>query len=230
VHILNGDIVSAEPHIKITVRDENKFLKLDDTSAITVFLKRPNATDYERIYFVESNTYKLLFTPANDPNTNVCYIDWYAKFNKDGVYELRVQARDRSNNLSGINDYTIKFEIIQKPAITYLTNWPNPFSTQTHFVFTLTGSKVPEYFTIQIMTISGKIVKEISREELGPLHIGRNITSYTWDGRDMYGNLLANGVYLYRVITQLNGESIEHIQTDLDQYFTKGFGKMVIIR
>jgi len=80
------------------------------------------------------------------------------------------------------------------------------------------------------MTISGKIVKEISREELGPLHIGRNITSYTWDGRDMYGNLLANGVYLYRAITQLNGESIEHIQTDLDQYFTKGFGKMVIIR
>ena len=64
----------------------------------------------------------MLFTPANDPNTNVCYIDWYAKFNEDGVYELRVQARDRSNNLSGSTDYTIKFEIIQKPAITYLTN------------------------------------------------------------------------------------------------------------
>ncbi|HHW59800.1 MAG: C25 family cysteine peptidase [Bacteroidales bacterium] len=230
IHILNGDIVSAEPHIKITVRDENKFLILDDTSAVTIFLKKPNASEYERIYFVKSNTYQLIFTPSSDANSNVCYIDWYAKFEVDGIYELQIQAHDRSGNPSGIIDYKIKFEIIQKPAITYLTNWPNPFSTKTHFVFTITGSHIPEYFTIQIMTISGKIVKEITREELGHIHIGRNITSYTWDGRDMYGNLLANGVYFYRVVTRLHGDPIEHIQTELDQYITKGFGKMVIIR
>ena len=79
------------------------------------------------------------------------------------------------------------------------------------------------------MTITGKIVKEITEQELGPLHIGRNITDYAWDGRDQFGDRLANGVYLYRVSTLLNGNSMQNMQTDADQYFTKGFGKMYLI-
>ncbi len=36
--------------------------------------------------------------------------------------------------------------------------------------------------------------------ELGPLHIGSNITDYAWDGTDEFGDQLANGTYLYRVV------------------------------
>ena len=35
------------------------------------------------------------------------------------------------------------------------------------------------------------------KAELGAIHIGRNITDYKWDGTDMYGQALANGVYIY---------------------------------
>ncbi len=59
------------------------------------------------------------------------------------------------------------------------------------------------------MTVTGKIVRQITRAELGYIHIGRNITEYAWDGRDDFGDRLANGVYLYRVTTKSNGESIE---------------------
>jgi len=97
-------------------------------------------------------------------------------------------------------------------------------------VFTLTGSEVPQYFKIQIMTITGKVVRELTQDELGAIHIGRNITDYAWDGKDEFGDQLANGIYLYRVMTQLNGSSIEKRETNADQYFTKGFGKMYLMR
>ena len=81
-------------------------------------------------------------------------------------------------------------------------------------------------------TITGKVVKEITSNELGPIHIGRNITEYKWDGTDMYGQKLANGVYLYRVLTNLNGKSLDKFKDsgdDTDKYFTKGYGKMYLL-
>jgi flagellar hook assembly protein FlgD len=80
------------------------------------------------------------------------------------------------------------------------------------------------------MTISGKVVKEIFEDELGPLRIGKNITQYAWDGRDQFGDQLANGVYLYRVLTKLNGENIKRKETSADGFFKNGWGKMYLIR
>ena len=140
-------------------------------------------------------------------------------------------ANDKSNNASGDNAYVISFKVINKSTITEVYNYPNPFSTRTQFVFTLTGSQLPTYMKIQIMTISGKIVKEIDMSELGTLRIGKNITEYAWDGRDEYGDLLANGIYLYRVITRINDKDIElNSQSSNSKAFKKDFGKMVIIR
>jgi flagellar hook assembly protein FlgD len=141
-----------------------------------------------------------------------------------------VQGTDKSNNQSGKFDYLIKFEVINKSTITNLLNYPNPFSTATKFVFTLTGSQIPEIFKIQIMTITGKVVREIHKDEFGPINIGRNISDFTWDGTDTYGDRLANGLYLYRVITKINSSDIELRETEADQYFKKGFGKIYLFR
>jgi len=49
----------------------------------------------------------------------------------------------------------------------------------------------------------------------------------------MYGAKLANGVYLYRVLTNLNGKSLDKYKAEndnTDKYFNKGYGKMVLIR
>jgi flagellar hook assembly protein FlgD len=108
-------------------------------------------------------------------------------------------------------------------------NYPNPFTTSTRFVFTLTGATVPDEFTIQIMNVSGTVVREITRNELGDIQIGRNITEFEWDGTDEYGDKLARGVYLYRVIVKMDGENIEHRDSGADQYFKKSFGKMYLL-
>jgi hypothetical protein len=225
VRILNGDIVSAKPNILITLKDENKFLALNDTSAFTIFLQSPNQSLQQRIYFGQN----LQFTPASLPK-NSCTINYSPTFSTDGKYTLIVQAKDRSSNVSGTQAYRIEFQIDTKPSITQVLNYPNPFTTSTRFVFTLTGSEIPEVFTIQIITITGKIVREITRAELGNLHIGRNITDYAWDGRDNFGDRLGNGVYLYRVITKLNGQNMDRDASGADKFFVKDFGKMVLMR
>ena len=67
------------------------------------------------------------------------------------------------------------------------------------------------------------------QNELENIHIPKHY-DYAWDGKDEYGDQLANGLYLYRVVTDLHGESIEHRATDADKFFKKGWGKMYLMR
>lgn len=227
VHILDGDIVSAKPLISIEVDDESEFRLLNDTSDVQVYISQPGSSSLQRIWFNNGTT--MQFYPGESPD-NKARIEFPADFPIDGTYELIVQSYDRSHNASGEQFYRISFEVINKSTITEIMNWPNPFSTNTHFVFTLTGSEPPTFFKIQIITISGKVVREIDLDELGPINIGRNITQYGWDGKDTYGDQLANGIYLYRVITRIDGDLIEHRESGADQWIEHEFGKMMLIR
>lgn len=228
VHILNKDIVSAKPFIKITLRDENKYLKLDDTALLKLQIRYPSdGLNESRLVPFDGHISK--FIPASG-NQNEATIEYRPEFEEDGVYELIVNGKDKSGNISGGKEYKISFEVINKSTITHVLNYPNPFSTSTSFVFTLTGSQVPSQFKIQILTVTGKVVREITKQELGNIHVGRNITDYKWDGRDQYGQLLGNGVYFYRVVTAVNGENIEHKSNGTDKFFKNGYGKMYIMR
>ena len=81
------------------------------------------------------------------------------------------------------------------------------------------------------MTVTGRVVREITQNEIGPLRIGRNITEFRWNGTDQFGQALANGIYLYRVVTNLNGKSLELNKNSItDPYFSKGYGKMYLMR
>ena len=245
IHILDKDVVSAKPFIKIALRDENQYRILDDTSLMSVTIRYPESNTDVNIPF-DGITCK--FIPATSGGSgNVASIEYRPTFVTDGIYELSVKGRDKNGNMAGTpqspsttqNSYRISFDVINKSTISSVLNYPNPFSTSTAFVFMLTGSNIPTQFKIQIMTVTGKVVKEITKQEIGQLHIGRNITDYKWDGRDMYGQPLANGVYMYRVVTAIDGQNIEHRSTmsgddtnggGSDKFFKGGWGKMYIMR
>ncbi|MBC7848722.1 MAG: hypothetical protein H7Y31_03245 [Chitinophagaceae bacterium] len=234
VHILNRDIVSARPHIVIKLKDEAKFLLMNDTALSKVQVRFPDGT--LRSYAYDNDT--LRFTPAANGADNTASIDFtpqfLEQFSADGdEYELIVKGKDRSNNAAGEVEYRVSFKVISKPMISNMLNYPNPFSTSTAFVFTITGSEVPQNIKIQILTVTGKIVREITKDELGPLHIGRNITEFKWDGTDQYGQKVGNGVYLYRVVTTLNGKRMDKYRAEgdnTDKYFNNGYGKMYLMR
>jgi Peptidase family C25/FlgD Ig-like domain len=232
IHILNRDIVSSKPDIIIKLKDEAKWMILNDTSLLTVQVRSLRNGNLRRFYF---NNDTLRFTPAGQaPNAdNTATINFKPYFKEDGEYELIVTGKDRSENSAGNIEYRVIFEVINKPMISNMLNYPNPFTTSTAFVFTITGSEVPQNLKIEIMTITGKIVREITKHELGPLQIGRNITEFKWDGTDQYGQKLANGIYLYRVVTNLNGKSLDKYKSkddNTDKYFNKGYGKMYLMR
>ena len=231
VHILNRDIVSARPHIVVKLKDESKFLSLDDTSLMKVQIQYPDGS--LRTYKFDNDT--LRFTPANiAAGENTATIDFMPLLpGDDDEYVLIISGKDVVGNTAGNLNYQVDFRVINKPMISNLLNYPNPFTTSTAFVFTVTGTVVPQNIRIQILTITGKIIREITKDELGPLHIGRNITEFKWDGSDMYGQKVANGVYLYRVLTNLNGKSLDKFTDsgdNTDKYFTKGYGKMYFMR
>ncbi|MBC7936426.1 MAG: hypothetical protein H7Y86_13835, partial [Rhizobacter sp.] len=229
VHILNNDIVSSKPNILVKLKDESRFLALADTALLKVQVRFPDQSLHE-YHFNDS----MIFTPANlASGENAASIDFRPYFPDDGEYELIVSGRDVTGNKAGSLDYHVSFTVINKPMISNLLNYPNPFTTSTAFVFTVTGSQPPQNMRIQILTITGKVVREITMNELGPVHIGRNITDFKWDGTDMYGQKLANGVYIYRVLTNLNGKSLEKYRAEgdnTDKYFNKGYGKMYLMR
>ena len=230
VHILNRDIVSARPHILIKLKDESKTLALSDTSLLKVQIRFPDGS--LKTYRIDNDTLK--FTPANLANgENTATLDFTPLLNgQDDEYELIVTGKDASGNRAGETEYHVIFRVINKPMISNLMNYPNPFTTSTAFVFTVTGTQPPQNMRIQILTITGKVVREITSNELGPIRIGRNITEFKWDGTDMYGQKLANGVYLYRVLTNLNGKSLDKFRDqddNTDKYFTNGYGKMYFL-
>lgn len=239
VHIINNELVSSSPSIRIALKDENKYLLLNDTSLIKLFLRYPDGSQ-RPVSFSQSD---VSYTLAASGNNNTAEIN-YKPILTDGSYQLIVKDADRTGNSSSPNgsfNYKISFQVITKNQISQFINYPNPFTTSTQFVFTLTGSKVPDFIKIQIINIRGQVVKEIFKEELGPIKLGVNRTQYAWDGKDQYGDALANGVYLYKVTVKNEGQdvpmmdekdfkSINKSNKNLGQYFKDGWGKMVILR
>lgn len=82
------------------------------------------------------------------------------------------------------------------------------------------------------MTVAGRVVRDITEREFGPLLPGVHQSDFCWDGKDAFGDQLANGVYLYRIVAKkADGTDFEHFENQsADGFFKHGFGKMVLMR
>ncbi|MGL6266669.1 MAG: hypothetical protein ACRC2O_02045, partial [Chitinophagaceae bacterium] len=93
VRILNRDIVSSKPHILVKLKDNNRFMELNDTSLMKVKVRLPSGE--LKTYRFDNDTLK--FTPANTSSgaDNTATIDFNPAFLEDGEYELIVSGKDR---------------------------------------------------------------------------------------------------------------------------------------
>lgn len=229
--ILNGDIVSPKPEIVAILKDDNRFLPISDTTAFTLSLETPDGAR-RRIYF---NNPDLVFTPADPnkmPKRNEARLEWRPYFANDGEYRLHLNGKDAAGNESAALDYVVAFKVINQSGLSNLLNYPNPFSTSTCFVYTMTGAEPPVHFKLQILTVSGRVVREVTGAEFGALRPGTHRSDFCWDGKDNYGDQLANGVYLYRVVAKKqDGTDFSLFENNsVDGFFQHGFGKMVLMR
>jgi hypothetical protein len=222
VYIMDGDIVSPTVMINSMLKNEKSLILKKDTLGIELFLKKQcEGCLYERMNF---SSPKITWTEATENSS--FKVELRPGPLEDGMYTFRIVTEE----LGVEKPYEINFEVINEATITNFYPYPNPFSTSVRFVFTVTGSEVPDQVKIQIMTVTGRVVREILQDELGPIRIGNNITEYAWDGRDEFGDQLANGVYIYRVLVRKNGTFIEPRATSGDKAFKQGYGKMYLLR
>ena len=123
-----------------------------------------------------------------------------------GRHTLEFKVWDVNNNSSKI---TIEFVVVDESDLSLMNvyNYPNPFTSSTEFMFEHPFSCNQLDVQIQIYTVSGKLVKSIN-ETINTE--GFRVNNIFWNGKDTYGDQLAKGVYIYRVVVNdINGSSAE---------------------
>lgn len=128
---------------------------------------------------------------------------------KNGRHSLTLKAYDNQNNSS--QAYT-EFLIESNPelALEHVLNYPNPFTTSTDFYFEHNQSSNELNVLIQIITVSGKLVRTITTTQSST---SKRIGPINWDGTDDYGDAIGRGVYIYRVIVENSeGDKVEKLE------------------
>ena len=131
----------------------------------------------------------------------------------EGDYTIKVNAWDVFNNYSSSEK---DFTVVNGNALVLrdVVNYPNPFKSNTTFTFQHNLSQ-PINIRIKVYTVAGRLIKVLEDSD-----ISDKFVKIDWDGRDADGNLLANGVYLYKLI----------VRTDDGKYNNEVLGKLAVIR
>lgn len=194
--IFEGEYISSNPNIKIELSDPS-LIPITDTSSISVFLNNRYIN-----YLGNEENIKINFSEMN-PKVTVNFTPEL----EDGEYTLRVFGKDASENIGDSAGITKYFNVSNDPKLLQVYNYPNPFSSDTYFTFKLT--QIPDDIKIKIFTVAGRLIREISRNSS---QLKYDLNKIYWNGRDNDGDLIGNGVYLYKVIMNVNGK-----KTDITQ-------------
>lgn len=115
-----------------------------------------------------------------------------------GLHTITFKVWDVYNNFATAE---IQFLVINddEMALTNVLNYPNPFVNYTEFWFTHNKPFEPLNVQVQIITITGKIVKSINQTITTEGFLSREIS---WDGKDDFGDKIGKGTYIYKLTVQ----------------------------
>ena len=89
-----------------------------------------------------------------------------------------------------------QFENLEGIKIERVLNYPNPFVNYTEFWFSHNMPFEPLDVQVQILTITGMLVKTINQQVVTEGFLSREIK---WDGKDDFGDRIGKGVYVYKI-------------------------------
>lgn len=131
-----------------------------------------------------------------------------------GLHTLTLKAWDVYNNSSISEIQFVVFDKDQSLVINNVLNYPNPFVNYTEFWFNHNSSE-PLDVSIQIFTVSGKLVRTLNGQTTGGIKTTSSLSrDMVWDGRDDFGDKIGKGVYIYKlkVHSSLLNKTVEKIE------------------
>jgi hypothetical protein len=133
----------------------------------------------------------------------------------DGKHNIKIKAWDVNDN---VGEGEVDFVVIDGKVmdIDQLGNYPNPFSTQTNFVFEHNHPFENLDVQIDIYSIGGQMVRSL-KSNLATTD--SRTVNMSWDGTDGNGGFLPSGVYVYRLTL-----------TTPEGYKSSAYQKLVIAR
>ncbi|MFD2726716.1 type IX secretion system sortase PorU [Hyunsoonleella rubra] len=131
-----------------------------------------------------------------------------------GLHTLTLKAWDVYNNSSTAEIQFVVFDKDQDLVINNVLNYPNPFVNYTEFWFNHNSSE-PLDVSIQIFTVSGKLVRTLNGQTSGGIKATSSLSKdIVWDGRDDFGDKIGKGVYVYKLTVKSNllNKKVEKIE------------------
>ncbi|MDD3095676.1 MAG: FlgD immunoglobulin-like domain containing protein, partial [Candidatus Marinimicrobia bacterium] len=125
-----------------------------------------------------------------------------------GEHTLQVIAHDLVGNRAETEAFRITYTG-ESQLIDY-GNFPNPFTVRTTFIYELTEQF--DDVRIKIYTVSGQKIYTMSVTENAITDLPLQSIGYheiPWDGKDEFGNTVANGAYFYVIEGSVDGKIIK---------------------
>ena len=172
---VDGDYISDTPTISACIEDANG---IDSRPAHIILTQNGQR--------VPEDEYVITTSPTN----NSLMLITYTPVLEPGEYRIRLQAQDANGNPA---DATQTATVAGEFEIKNIANFPNPFVPRsgTHFAYYLT--KGADEVTLKIYTITGRLILTVDT-----LDASVSFNEFHFDGYDVDGEPLANGVYLYK--------------------------------
>ena len=200
-----NDLVSSNSMLIATLSDENgiNLSKSQVGHSITYTLDQQDpivVNDYFE-YFPDSYQSGRLLVPIQ----NI----------EPGHHILKLRAYDVYNNAAE-EEISFKVTSKEKAVITELSAYPNPMTTQATFTFkhNLNGEEL--VVTLQVLNRIGELVYSKETQYLEAPSI---IDDLKWDGRNVTGQKLVEGIYPFKVIVRSISSGAQSAH----------FGKLMII-
>ncbi|MGQ1908484.1 type IX secretion system sortase PorU [Marinifilum sp. RC60d5] len=196
-----GGITDSDPLFLAIVQDSSGINTLGTSIGHTLVATLDQNTDKQ----IELND----FYESELDNYKKGKITYQLSELEEGEHEIQLKVWDNVNNSSEGN---LEFIVAENAdlVLKHVLNYPNPFTTNTGFYFEHNKASSELDILIQILSISGKLIKTI---ETSVSSSGNRVGPIQWDGKDDFGNSIGRGVYFYRVKVRAdNGKTVNKFE------------------
>jgi hypothetical protein len=200
---LPGGTISGDPELSAVIEDARSGINLTGEIGHRVTLTLDGKTEEDVTDRFQYDTGSYLKGKLAVPLTGL----------SEGEHSIVLKAWDNANNSAS---ETIAFRTASSDRLVLekILNVPNPMSNGTEFTFELS---LAAEVRIKVFTVDGRLIRTLDRFPAQP-----GFNAVAWDGTDGEGDLLSNGVYLYKVTarTRVQSKTIE----------ASGIGKLLVVR